>query len=142
MADKISSDISTNIDITARKGDSFYLEAQVSNTDNTPFDLTEYSVVTMHVTTNTGKPVLNLSTDTVLSGNSNFTKIIKPGTITVPEATSGKIIISLDFSTTDSVNNVTYQNTDIPVGSYKYLLYISNNTDKHTVLNGKLKIVI
>tara|TARA_R110000744_G_scaffold52468_1_gene112403 strand:- start:984 stop:1412 length:429 start_codon:yes stop_codon:yes gene_type:complete len=142
MANKISSDISTNIDITARKGDSFYLEAQVNNTDGTSFDLTEYTDMTMLVITNTGKSVLTLNSGTVSSGNANFTKIIKPGSVTSSAPTTGKILISLDFLTVDTVNGETYHNTDIPVGTYKYTLHISNSINKHTILNGKFKIVI
>ena len=50
MATKISSDISTNVDITSRKLDSFFLTAQVDNIDGTRFDLTSYSTMELIIT--------------------------------------------------------------------------------------------
>ena len=42
MATKISSDISTNVDITAKKNDSFFLEVSITN-GILFFDLTDFA---------------------------------------------------------------------------------------------------
>jgi len=43
MATNISSDVSSNVNITARKGDSFYLKIEVTNSDGTAYSFSDYT---------------------------------------------------------------------------------------------------
>lgn len=140
MATKISSDISTNVDITSRKLDSFFLTAQVDNIDGTRFDLTSYSTMELIITN---------SNNTIVKKFQKFgnpvtitTEVIKPGSIS-HSGSLGVITINVPAITVVSSggNAGTYNNMNIQVGSYNYTLKISSSTETHTILHGKYKIV-
>ena len=136
MATQVSSDISTNINITARKNDSFYLEATLTNDDDTVFDLTSYSSVVLEIKKSSGtlvKTITNAGT-----ASSDTTEIIKSQTIT-KDTTNG--IIKIDVPYTTNVSGTVYTNMNLLVGSYDYTLKISSSTELHTVMHGKFKIV-
>lgn len=136
MATQVSSDISTNINITARKNDSFYLEATLTNDDDTVFDLTSYTSVVLEIKKSSGtlvKTITNAGT-----ASSDTTEILKSQTIT-KDTTNG--IIKIDVPYTTNVSGTVYTNMNLLVGSYDYTLKISSSTELHTVMHGKFKIV-
>lgn len=136
MATQVSSDISTNINITARKNDSFYLQATLTNDDDTVFDLTSYTSVVLEIKKSSGtlvKTITNAGT-----ASSDTTEILKSQTIT-KDTTNG--IIKIDVPYTTNVSGTVYTNMNLLVGSYDYTLKISSSTELHTVMHGKFKIV-
>ncbi len=139
MATKISSDISTNVDITSRKLDSFFLTAQVDNLDGTRFDLTTYSTMEFIVTNSNNTIVKKLQKSGALT---TTTEVLKPSSIT-DSASLGVITINVPATTVvESGDNAgTYNNMNIQVGSYNYTLKITSSTETHTILHGKYKIV-
>ena len=126
MASKISSDISSNVDISCRKGDSFYLEATMTNDDGSVFDLQYYSVMQLVVTNSNGSTYLKLQKSGSVSDSSpplyfgQITSVASTGVITI-EATSTMM--------------------EIPAASYSYYLMVSNGTLRHTILHGKFKVI-
>jgi len=139
MATKISSDISTNIDITARKNDSFYLQATVTNSNNSAFDLTNYSTIEFIIKNRNNSLVKvfskggNAATDT--------TEVNKVATIT-DTGTSGVITINVKASTTTTnTPSVTFDNMNIQAGNYEYSCKIESSTETHTILHGKFKVI-
>ena len=139
MATKISSDISTNVDITSRKLDSFFLSAQVDNLDGTRFNLTTYSTMEFIVTNSNNTIVKKFKKSGSLT---TTTEVLKPSSIT-DSADLGVITINVPAITVvSSGNNAgTYNNMNIQVGSYNYTLKITSSTETHTILHGKYKIV-
>lgn len=140
MATKISSDISTNVDITSRKLDSFYLQAIVTNEDSSAFDLTDYANIDFVIKNSNNTIVKQFSkTGTQSTGT---TESLKPQTITDSGAL-GVITINVAAKTTvESGDNAgTYNNMNIQVGSYTYTLKIVSSTETHTILHGKFKVV-
>ena len=139
MATKISSDISTNVDITSRKLDSFFLTAQVDNLDGTRFDLTSYTTMEFIVTNSNNTIVKKFQKSGSLA---TTTEVLKPSSIT-DSASLGVITINVPATTVvESGDNAgTYNNMNIQVGSYNYTLKITSSTETHTILHGKYKIV-
>jgi|TARA_R100000541_G_scaffold58659_1_gene70237 hypothetical protein len=139
MATKISSDISTNVDITSRKLDSFFLTAQVDNLDGTRFDLTSYTTMEFIVTNSNNTIVKKFQKSGSLA---TTTEVLKPSSIT-DSAALGVITINVPATTVvESGGNAgTYNNMNIQVGSYNYTLKITSSTETHTILHGKYKIV-
>ena len=138
MATKISSDISTNVDITARKNDSFFLEVSITNEDSSIFDLTDFANMFFEIKDSNN----NIIKIFFLGGNvNNTTEASKPGTIT-KNATLGKIIINVPSVTeTTGTGARTYNNMNLPVGSYPYILKIQSATHINTILHGKFKSI-
>lgn len=138
MATKISSDISTNVDITARKSDSFFLEVSITNEDSSIFDLTDFSAMSFEIKNSNNNIIKSFISGGAIN---NTTEGSKPQTITKNE-TLGKIIINVPaFTTTTGVHGKTYDNMNLPVGSYAYTLVIQSATDVNTILHGKFKSV-
>lgn len=127
MATKISADVSTNIDITCRKGDNFYLVSTLTNSDNTIFDLSTYE--------NAEFLVLNSNNNTVrklyAGSASTSTEIFIYNAITL-NATTGQITI-----------DVHGENMEIPEGNYIYNLKIMSTSpiSVYTILHGKFKVI-
>tara|TARA_R110000822_G_scaffold63047_11_gene155164 strand:+ start:415 stop:804 length:390 start_codon:yes stop_codon:yes gene_type:complete len=128
MATKISSDISTNVDITCRKGDTFSLDAAITNSDGSIFDLSGYQAQFI---------VTNANDNTVRKFYSYA-------------GSSGVIdyysTISLNDTTGVLSINVTGNKMNVIEGQFKYILRVSatsgNNTgDTHTILDGKFKVI-
>ena len=141
MATKISSDISTNVDITARKNDSFFLEATVTNSDSTAFDLTNFTTINFSILNSSDTEVKKFTkTGTAAT---DTTETLKPATITVATPTNGIISIDVPSVTvnTDGESDVSYDNMNIQVGSYTYTLKIISSTETHTILHGKFKVI-
>jgi len=140
MATKISSDISTNVDITSRKLDSFFLRAAVTNEDSTVFDLTNYANIDFVIKNSNNTIVKQFSKTGTAS--TDTTESLKPQTITDSGAL-GVITINVVATTTVSggSNAGTYNNMNIQVGSYTYTLKIVSSTETHTILHGKFKVV-
>mgnify|MGYP003109280675 CR=1 FL=1 len=136
MATQVSSDISTNINITARKNDSFYLEATLTNEDDTVFDLTSYTSVVLEIKKPSGTLVKKITNTGTAS--SDTTESLKAETIT-NDTTNGIIKIDVPYSTT--VGDSTFTNMNLLVGSYDYTLKISSSTELHTVMHGRFKII-
>jgi len=126
MASKISSDISSNVDITSRKGDSFYLEATITNADGGAFDVGGYSVMEFIVTNSNGSTYLKLNRGGSSANNHspNYYQMIAHN---------------------DDGGVVTIQATDdmmnFPIGTYVYYLRISSANYTHTMLHGKFKLI-
>mgnify|MGYP003626885961 CR=1 FL=1 len=137
MATKVSSDISTNVNITARKNDSFYLEATLTNEDDTIFNLTSYTLTQLEIKKVSGTLVKKFTN----SGNSatETTETLKCATIST-DTTNGIIKIDVPYTTT-LTGGTAFTNMNLLVGSYDYTLKISSSTELHTVMHGKFKIV-
>ena len=129
MATKISADIASLVDITARRNDSFYLKAELKNTDGTIYNIidTGSANYSAHFEIFDANDVLILG---FLSGTNNIAAIIN-NTITVDGPTS-----------TLSINSPA-TNMTIRSGSYKYKYYVKSTTDSvtNTVMVGKFKVV-
>ena len=128
MATKISSDISTNVDITCRKGDTFSLDAAITNSDGSIFDLSGYQAQFI---------VTNANDNTVRKFYSYA------GSSGVIDCYS---TISLNDTTGVLSINVTGNKMNVIEGQFKYILRVSatsgNNTgDTHTILDGKFKVI-
>tara|TARA_R100000742_G_C4267464_1_gene85661 strand:+ start:901 stop:1323 length:423 start_codon:yes stop_codon:yes gene_type:complete len=139
MATKISSDISTNVDITARKNDSFFLKVTITNEDSSIFDLTNYSTIDFIIKNSSNSIVKTFTkTGTAATGT---TENIKEATIS-DNGTLGVITIDVpSVTTTTNSPPVTYNNMNIQVGSYTYVLKIVSSTETNTILHGKFKVV-
>tara|TARA_R110002167_G_scaffold166479_1_gene363504 strand:- start:217 stop:606 length:390 start_codon:yes stop_codon:yes gene_type:complete len=128
MATKISSDISTNVDITCRKGDTFSLDAAITNSDGSIFDLSGYQAEFI---------VTNANDNTVRKFYSYA-------------GSSGVIdyysTISLNDTTGVLSINVTGNKMNVIEGQFKYILRVTatsgnNAGDTHTILDGKFKVI-
>ena len=139
MATKISSDISTNIDITARKNDSFFLEATITNENSSVFDLTSYSTIDF-IIKNSNSTIVKTFQKTGVAAT-DTTESIKAATI-VDSGALGVITINVPATTTTTNNpSVTFNNMNIQVGSYTYILKIVSSTETNTILHGKFKVM-
>ena len=131
MASKLSADIAQKIDITARKNDSFYLEITLTNTDGTIYDIVSEAgldyVAYMEVYNVNDEMVLGFNS---LSSNWG-TGYAAAQIITVVGSTA---VITID-------SPAVYMT--LRAGSYKYKLYVTEETDRqtNTVMYGKFKII-
>jgi len=131
MANKISTDIATVVDITARRNDSFYLKTELTQADGTLYTLKDSSQADY----NAKFLVYNGNDETVLgftSLNSGSTSPIYDNIITVSSSDSS-LIIEADAS------KITLRS-----GSYKYKFYIysgSPDNETNTIMVGKFKVV-
>ena len=124
MATKISSDISTNVDITCRKGDTFSLDAAITNSDGSIFDLSGYQAEFI---------VTNANDNTVRKFYSYA-------------GSSGVIdyysTISLNDTTGVLSINVTGNKMNVIEGQLRVTATSGNNAgDTHTILDGKFKVI-
>lgn len=129
MATKISADIASIIDITARRNDSFYLKAELKNTDGTIYDIIDTSEAnyTAHFEIYDANDVLILGFLSSTDSNS---------------ATVDSSIV-VDGTTATLLINSPATNMTIRSGSYKYKYYVKSGTDNvtNTVMVGKFKVV-
>tara|TARA_R110002072_G_scaffold23298_2_gene80735 strand:- start:88 stop:483 length:396 start_codon:yes stop_codon:yes gene_type:complete len=129
MATKISADIASIIDITARRNDSFYLKAELKNTDGTIYDIIDTSEAnyTAHFEIYDANDVLILGFLSSTDSNS---------------ATVDSSIV-VDGATATLLINSPATNMTIRSGSYKYKYYVKSGTDNvtNTVMVGKFKVV-
>jgi hypothetical protein len=124
MATQISSDIASEVDVTARKGDSFYLKATLTKVDGTVYDFSDYTASNLIV--------LNSQDAVVRDFRSASDSVSLPNVasaISLTLASTGILTISTAGS-----------NMNIPKGNYTYTLAISNATEKITIMYGKFKV--
>ncbi len=136
MATKISSDISTNVDITARKNDSFFIQATVTNEDATAFDLSSYGTIDLSIKNNNNTEVKRFKKEGAVS---DTTEVVKNATIT-DNTTGGVITINVP-SVSVGAGSATFNNMNIQVGTYTYTCKIVSATETHTILHGKFKVL-
>lgn len=141
MASKISADVSTKIDITARKNDSFFLDITVTNSDDTVYNLSS-STISFNIFDSLGTNIKKFDNTSAGTNNANFTESYKPGTLTKVDST-GVITINVPTTTVDSSesSDVTYSNMNLLSGSYPYTLVITTSTETTTILHGKFKVI-
>lgn len=130
MATKISADIASVVDITARRNDSFYLKAELKNTDGTVYDIIDsddnnYNAY-FEIYDNNDVLVLGF-----LSGIDSNAKTVN-SSITISGLTA---ILEI---------NVSASNMTLRSGTYKYKYYVqadNNDNVTNTIMVGKFKVV-
>lgn len=129
MASKISADVASVVDITARRNDSFYLKVELKNVDGSVYDIidsgeTDYSAF-FEIFDSNDVLILGFASSQVASPT------IIDTSIEVLGATATLIInVSANYMTVRS-------------GPYKYKLYVKSASDyvTNTVMVGKFKVV-
>lgn len=130
MATKISADIASVVDITARRNDSFYLKAELKNTDGTVYDIIDsddnnYNAY-FEIYDNNDVLVLGF-----LSGSDSNAKTVDSS-------------ITISGSTAILEINVSASNMTLRSGTYKYKYYVqadNNDNVTNTIMVGKFKVV-
>ncbi len=130
MATKISADIASVVDITARRNDSFYLKTELKNTDGTVYDIidSDDNNYNAHFEIYDANDVLVLG---FLSGTDSNNKTVNS-------------CITITGSTAILEINVAASNMTLRSGTYKYKYYVqAANSDNvtNTVMVGKFKVV-
>ncbi len=131
MATKLSADIAQNVDITARKGDSFYLKITFTNKDGTIYDFLSENLDPYEAYFE----VYNTNDDLVL-GLTSLTSGWASGYVSAE-------IITVDATTAVITIDSPDTNMGLRVDSYKYKLYVKEDTDNQTstVMYGKFKVI-
>lgn len=131
MATKISTDIATVVDITARRNDSFYLK-----TDLTKDDGTNYNLIDSTDDNYKAKFEIYNGNDELILG---FTSL----TLNTSSSPLVDSTISVVTSSASLIINSPATNMTIRSGSYKYKFYIYSETDSetNTIMVGKFKVV-
>ena len=128
MATKLNADISTNVDITCRKNDNLYLVATVKNSDDSIFDLTNYTLAEFLVLNSNDNTVRKFSTANLTNSPPIYYNTI------VRDVTLGTLSL-----------NAIGGMMSIPEGSYNYTLKIIGAVNTvaliTTVLHGKFKVI-
>lgn len=129
MATKISADIASVVDITARRNDSFYIKTALTKADGTIYNLSGTSddnpyVARLEIYDANDVKVLAFISDTGTSPEVGNTVTVAPST--------GELTI-----------NVPATNMTIRTGVYKYKFYVTHSGDAetNTVMVGKFKVV-
>jgi hypothetical protein len=138
MATNISSDVSSNVNITARKGDSFYLKIEVTNSDGTVFSFDDYSDMQFEIL-NSNKTLIKKFTKSG-TASTGTDEINKPGVIT-STSSNGTIVIDLPANTLNTSTSKSYTNMNLLVGTYEYVFVLTGATQTHTIMDGKFKSV-
>ena len=129
MATKISADVASVIDITARRNDSFYLKTELRNSDGTVYDIidTNDDNYTAHFEIYDANYVLILG----FISNTNANAKLKDNTIEVTGST-GTLVLS------SPATHMTLRSN-----TYKYKFYIKTTADSitNTIMVGKFKVV-
>tara|TARA_R110002012_G_scaffold124221_1_gene275157 strand:+ start:5400 stop:5789 length:390 start_codon:yes stop_codon:yes gene_type:complete len=125
---KVSADIAETVDITLRRGDSFYLKVELTNEDGTNFNLyasNGSSAMDAQLSVyNNDKLVLGYA------AKSDQTAPLISETIAVDPAKSTLTIIS------------SATNQSLYIGTYKYKLHITDHANEyHTIMVGKFKVI-
>jgi len=126
---KISADIAKTVDLTVRRGDSFYLKIVLTNDDGTAYDI-------MEVVDN-----INYQADLKVYNNDELVLGFSSAADQATPIISSSI--SVTGSTATLVVSTSSTNMGLYTGTYKYKLYVSSDTDSetNTVLVGKFKVV-
>lgn len=129
MATKVSADVANTADITARRGDSFYLKVVLTNQDGSVYNLVDSTPADyqadMKIYNTNDQELIGLTS----KSTANSPEIAD--TITVTSST-GELVIS-----------TTATNMNLFAATYKYKIYVSSATDSetNTVLVGKFKVI-
>jgi hypothetical protein len=127
MAQQITSDIATEVDITARKSDSFYLKLTLTKEDGSVYDFSAYELAEMTIKNSSGSELRIFTT----AGSGSLPTV--HSTINVNNANLGILII-----------DVAGGNMSIPQSIYSYKLTITDTTpvvnQKITLMYGKFKV--
>jgi hypothetical protein len=128
MATKVSADVASIVDVTARRNDSFYLQTTLTQADGSVYllrgtDASAY-VAKFEIYDSNDVKVLAFISNTGSSPEVN-------STITVGDST-GVLTI-----------NVNASNMTIRSGTYKYKFVVSHSADEvtNTIMVGKFKVV-
>ena len=129
MAKKISVDIASVVDITARRNDSFYLKSELKKEDGTIYDIIEEGgsnyAASFEIYDANDLLILGF-----ISGTDEDTTL-KNNTITVTGTTA-------ELEINSPATNMTLRS-----GTYKYKYYVKSVTDAvtNTIMVGKFKVV-
>lgn len=131
MAKKITTDVSTTVDITARRNDSFYIKTTLTQEDGSLYNVVSNAgaVYTAHFEVYDANSVRIL---TFLSAE------------TPTSSTTVNSVIDVDADTSALTMDVPATNMTIREGVYKYKYYIKSDeldNDTNTIMTGKFKIV-
>ncbi len=129
MATKISADIASVVDITARRNDSFYIKTALTKADGTIYNLSGVS------DTNPYEAKLEVY-------DANDVKVLAfiSGTGASPEVDN---TVSVSTDKGELTINVPATNMTIRTGVYKYKFFVTHSGDSetNTVMVGKFKVV-
>jgi hypothetical protein len=131
MANKISTDIATVVDITARRNDSFYLKTELTQADGTLYTLKDSNQVDY----NAKLEVYNANDETVLG----FTSLSSGSAAPIYDS-----IITVSSSDSSLTIDADAAKVTLRTGSYKYKFYIysgSPDNETNTIMVGKFKVV-
>jgi hypothetical protein len=124
---KVSADIAETVDITLRRGDSFYLKIELTNEDGTNYNLYDSNGVSAmdcnFEVYNNDRLILGYAAKEALSPMVSQTIAVDPAesTITIDSAATNQSLYS---------------------GAYKYKLYVTDNGSVfNTVMIGKFKVI-
>ena len=128
MAKKVSTDIASVVDVTARRNDSFYLKAELTNPDETI-----YNIIGSDSATFSASFEIYDSSDVLVLG---FLSGSDSNSSTVNNS------ITVDGAKAELVIDVLATNMTIRSGTYKYKFYIQHETDgiTNTIMVGKFKV--
>jgi len=128
MATKISTDIASVVDITARRNDSFYLKTELTKSDGTVYDIIGTDTVNY-----VAKFEIYDANDVLILGFISNTDSLNQ---TVDNS------ISVDGSKAELVIDVPGPNMSLRSSTYKYKYYVYHETDSvtNTIMVGKFKI--
>jgi hypothetical protein len=123
---RISADIATNVEITARVGDSFYLKIELENESGGVYDLSSifsgsYTAEMKIIDVNDTNVLTLTSEESGLAARTVY------GAIEISAST-----FTIDVASSDMV---------VRRGSYRYKLLVKDNLDKVTFLVGKFKAI-
>ena len=126
---KVSADIAETVDITLRRGDSFYLKIELTNEDGSNYNLyTENGVSAVDC----NFEVYN--NDELVLGYAAKSDGIDPPIV------ASTIVVSPADSTITITSSAA--NQSIYSGTYKYKLYVTNHGDMfNTLMVGKFKVI-
>lgn len=128
MATKVSTDIASVVDITARRNDSFYLKVELTNPDGTIYDIVGADGVAFE------------SLFEIYDSND----VLILGFLSGSDSNSSTVnsVIVVDGSKAELVIDVPATNMTIRSGTYKYKFYVKHTTDAvtNTIMVGKFKV--
>ena len=141
----VSSDVSSNINITTRKFDSFYLKVTITNEDDTPFSFSDYTLAQLDIKNSNGdlvKRFRNTGNPTTSTTETDKPATINPGQV-MAETTNGILTIDVPYSVQTSSNDpvLTFINMNMLAGSYDYTLHLIGGSERITIMHGKFKVV-
>jgi hypothetical protein len=126
---KVSADIAETVDITLRRGDSFYLKVDLTNEDGSNYNL--YGI--------NGVSAMDCNFEVYNNDELVLGYAAKADNITAPMIAS-----TIQISPTDSTITIisSAANQSIYSGTYKYKLYVFDGSSVHnTIMVGKFKVI-